>query len=181
MRVRTYEDIAEFFYNLFKDEERRTAFYTEVVDHANDRPDRDCKKHITCFTENLRRCCSNWPTNSCPVLISIDEVHSLYTFRSSDKKKVHSLYSLFKSVLSGLVSCKFVVICMSTASHISSLAPSRSTAPSFRERGKEICLPAPFTELSFDVYLHSNPLAPGQETLESVGSLEFTAKFGRPL
>jgi hypothetical protein len=65
---------------------------------------------------------------------------------------------------------------MSTASHIS-LAPSKKTAP----RAEEILLPAPFTELSFDIDLIANPLAPGRQTLQSVGSLEFTAKFGRPL
>ena len=70
---------------------------------------------------------------------------------------------------------------MSTASHISSLAPSKETAPSLRERGENISLPAPFTELPFDVDLIANPLVPGQETLDSVGSLEFAARFGRPL
>ena len=39
-------------------------------------------------------------------------------------------------------------------------------------------LPAPFTELPFDVNLIANPLAPGRETFDSVGSLEFTARFG---
>lgn len=70
---------------------------------------------------------------------------------------------------------------MSTASHISRIAPSKKTAPSLREREEAILLPTPFTELPFDVDLIANPLVPGGETLESVGSLEFTAKFGRPL
>jgi len=50
-----------------------------------------------------------------------------------------------------------------------------------RERSNERILQAPFTELPFDVYVAAEPLAPGQATLSSVGSLEFTAKFGRPL
>jgi hypothetical protein len=50
-----------------------------------------------------------------------------------------------------------------------------------RERSDERILPAPFTELPFDVYAIAEPLIPGQETLDSVGSLKFTAKFGRPL
>ena len=70
---------------------------------------------------------------------------------------------------------------MSTASHIGSLAPSKETAPSFRERNPEVSLPAPFTELPFDVALIANPLARDQENLFSVGSLEFMVRFGRPL
>jgi hypothetical protein len=70
---------------------------------------------------------------------------------------------------------------MSTAIHISSLVHSKETPPSRKERGGEISLPAPFTELPFDVDLIANPLAPGRETSDSVGSLEFAARFGRPL
>ena len=75
----------------------------------------------------------------------------------------------------------FAVISLSTASHVSSFAPSKEIAPSMRERGDERILPAPFTELPFDVYVADEPLAPDRATLTSVGSLEFTAKFGRPL
>jgi hypothetical protein len=70
---------------------------------------------------------------------------------------------------------------MSTASHIDNLAPSQGTAPSLRERNPEMSLPAPFTELPFDVDLIANPLARDQENLSSVGSLKFTVRFGRPL
>ncbi len=70
---------------------------------------------------------------------------------------------------------------MSTASHIGSLAPSIETTPSLRERNPEVSLPAPFTELPFDVDLIANPLAGDQENLPSVGSLKFTVRFGRPL
>ena len=90
------------------------------------------------------------------------------------------MYSRFKSVLSELVLCSLGVICISTASHNSNLAPSKKTA-SVRGKGEEISLPSPFMELPFYVDLIANPLAPGRETLKSVGSLEFTARFGRPL
>ena len=65
---------------------------------------------------------------------------------------------------------------MSTASDIGSLP-----APSLSDRNPEVSLPAPFTELPFDVDLIANPLAPDQENLSSVGSLKFTVRFGRPL
>jgi len=38
-----------------------------------------------------------------------------------------------------------------------------------------------YPELPFDVYVIAEPLSPGQANLSFVGSLEFTAKFGRPL
>jgi hypothetical protein len=177
-----YEEMAKTCYEFFKEQPQRSDFYDQVVRHAKTNSEGNCGDHINLFTADLERRCSNWPTNLCPILISLDEIHFLYTPRKNfDKQLVHSLYSRFKSVLSGLVTCKFGVICMSTESHISSLAPSKETAPSLRERGEEIFLPAPFTELPFDVDLIANPLAPGRETLKSVGSLEFTARFGRPL
>ena len=46
---------------------------------------------------------------------------------------------------------------------------------------RERILPAEFTELSFDIYVIANGLACGRETLASAGSLELTARFGRPL
>lgn len=178
----TYEKMAREFYKFFKKQSQRSEFYERVVRHAEQNPDGDCGKHIRRLTSDLKQRCSNWPTKCCPVLISLDEVHVLYTLRKNEDKELHSLYSRFKSVLSELVLCSLGVICMSTASHISSFAPSKNTAPSFRERRKEICLPAPFTELPFDVDLISKPLVPDdKETWKSVGSLEFTARFGRPL
>ena len=175
----TYEEMANTFYEFFKEQPQREKFYDEVVSHAQHSKNGNCREHINKFTDDLKQRCSNWPTDLCPILISLDEVHSLY--RNEDKQSGHSLYSRLKSVLSELVLCKFSVICMSTASHFTTLAPSKTTAPSLRERGEEIILPAPFTELPFDVDLRANPLVPGRETLESVGSLEFTSRFGRPL
>ena len=70
---------------------------------------------------------------------------------------------------------------MSTVSDIAKNAPSQETSPSLREQHKDRLLPAPYTELPFDVYVIANPLVPGQENLDSVGTFAFTAKFGRPL
>jgi hypothetical protein len=49
------------------------------------------------------------------------------------------------------------------------------------ERYDERIIWSEFTELSFDLYGIANPLACDREALTSVGSLEFTARFGRPL
>jgi len=124
----TYERMARTFYEFFREQSLRSEFYDRVVLHAEHNSDADCGKHIDQLTADLKRRCSNWPTQCCPILISLDEVHGLYTPRKNkDKQTVHSLYSRFKSVLSGLVLCSFGVICMSTASPISSLAPSTET------------------------------------------------------
>jgi hypothetical protein len=50
-----------------------------------------------------------------------------------------------------------------------------------REGANANDLPVPFTELPFDVHIIADPLHPGIYGLESVGTLEFAAKFGRPL
>jgi len=173
--------MAETFYNYFGQHLNRSGFYDRVVGCAKTTSDARVGRSFIEFMDGLKGRCSNWPTEFCPILISLDEVHVLYTRREEDSESQHSLYSLFRSVLSEVVTCHFGVICMSTASHIGSLAPSKETAPSLRKRNPEVSLPAPFTELPFDVDLIANPLACDQENLSSVGSLKFTVRFGRPL
>ena len=87
------------------------------------------------------------------------------------------------SVLNEGVEYPFAMISLSTEIYVPGLAPLpvKKTPPSMCKGDHERLLPAPFTELPFDVYVNADPLAPGQATLTSVGSLEFTAKFGRPL
>ncbi len=76
----TYEEMARTFYEFFKEQSQRSEFYEQVVRHAEQNPDADCGKNIRQLTSDLMQRCSNWPTKSCPVLISLDEVHGLYTF-----------------------------------------------------------------------------------------------------
>jgi len=126
--------------------------------------------------------CSKWPAKTfCPILVSLDEIHVLYTHRTVDIHSDYTLYSRLRSVLNEGLEYDVAFISLSTASHVSSLAPSKATAPSIRERADELRLPAPFTELPFDAHVIAQPLTPGQATLTSVGSMKFTAKFGRPL
>jgi len=110
----------------------------------------------------------------------MDEIHVLYNHRIADAGSNYTLYSRVKSVVSELVDEELCAIFLSTMSSVSKLAPSKELAPSLREREDERFLPAPFTELPFDAHIIAEPLVPGQATLSSVGSLEFTAKFGRP-
>lgn len=73
----------------------------------------------------------------------------------------------------------FCVLFLSMEIHIINDIPSTKVPSSFHARDPRI--PAPFAELPFDTHIHVDPLHPGRTTLNSLGSLEFTAKFGRPL
>ena len=176
----SYADMAEAFYNFFSESSRRTKFYNAVVTSRD--PPADPWKAFNELYELLKQRCSNWlPPANCPILISMDEIHVLFNLRGHDTEPPHTLYSRLKSVLSEGASADLCVISMSTATSIGKLAPAREVAPSMRERDAERNLPVPFTELPFDVHIIAEPLLPGQASLHSVGTLAFTAKFGRPL
>ncbi len=170
------------FYNFFAHPPDRSRFYSEVVLNAGSQTSPfDLVQSFQELKQALMGICSNWPRTACPLLISMDEIHVLFNMRGHDAESAYSLYSRLKSVLSEAVSEDFCTIFLSTATSVSKLAPSKDVAPSARERDDDRLLPAPFTELPFDAYIISEPLVPEQATLKSVGSLEFTAKFGRPL
>jgi hypothetical protein len=180
----TYSHLAEMFYNVFKDTSKRNVFYTQVAAKWTSNTMSTTADVGRSFQEamNVLRGCWGWPFDGhCPIIISIDEVHVLYSPRTQDKTSSYTLYSRLKSVVSDLVQYEFCLLVLSTLGSIPSLTPSKEMADSLREQSDERILPAPFTELQFDAHIIANPLVPGKETLESVGSLEFTAKFGRPL
>ena len=158
----------------------RDDFYENVVAKADANPCMDDGRSFEHFMDDLKGRCSNWPSPKfCPLLIAIDEVHFINTPRISDNRSDPTLYSLLASVLNEAVMYPFVVISLLTATRVSSLAPSIEIAPSMRGISHKRKLPPPFTELPFDVLIAAEPLARGQATVASVGSLEFTAKFGQ--
>jgi hypothetical protein len=178
----TYINMAKAFYDFFADPPQRDRFYGEVVAHARTGRYTEVWATFMKLEVSLKQRCSDWPPAfQCPLLISMDEVHVLYTPRGVDDGSQYSLYSRLRSVVNEGVTHNLAIISLSTASHVSRLDPSKEMAPSMRERDDERVLPAPFTELPFDAHIIAEPLVPGQSTLMSVGSLEFTAKFGRPL
>jgi hypothetical protein len=178
----TYLDLATTIYDFFKDPHQRVEFYKYVIDMAvAPIPPADPWESFRALESHLKQRCSNWPTaSSCPILIAIDEVHTLFLRRVADVASPYTLYQRFKSVLSGGAREAFCVIVLSTSIQLSELAPPKEVASSMRERDDDRLLPAPFTELPFDVHIIEEPLTPGEVTFEKVGSLEFTAKFGRP-
>jgi len=173
-----YETLAKTFYDFFADSSQRDVFYRTVVANVQQGPYGEVWGKLKELQKYLKDRCSDWPLNFCPFIISIDEVHVLYTPRSKDTKSDYTLYSRLKSVLYEGVSHPIAVVSLSTESHGPSVAPPKEVAPSMRERAVERILPAPFTELPFDVYVIADPLRRDQATLNSVGSLKFTAKFG---
>lgn len=169
-------------YNCFADPLKRDDFYRHVVNHVQ-KDDIDLLESFNMLENTLEQRCVDWPNTKaiCPLLVSIDEVHVLYTRRSVDIGSSYTLYSCLKSVLNRAIKRNFAVISLTTATHVPSLAPANDLAASIREGDHERDLPAPFTELPFDVHVIKEPLTPGCANLITVGSLKFTAKFGRPL
>jgi hypothetical protein len=184
----SYAQLAKTFYDFFEVTSNRITFYTAVVSGAvssntlNPKVSSDEVWHsLASFVDYVKQRCNNWPPNECPLLISMDEIHVLFDQRAQDIESDYTLFSRLKSVLNELNLAPLCTIFLSTATMLSQLAPPKTVASSMRERDDEYNLPPPFTELPFDAYVISDPLVPGHATLDSVGSLEFTAKFGRPL
>jgi len=181
-KLYNYVYMVKAFYDLFADPSQRNIFYESVIANAKKGPYINVWTSFNRFKLSLTRLCSDWPVATiCPFLISIDEVHVLYTHREADIESDYTLYSRFKSILNEGIKHDFAVISLSTASHVPSIAPAKAFSPSLHERGKDRILPAPFTELPFDAHIIANPLIAGAENLTSVGTLEFTARFGRPM
>jgi hypothetical protein len=179
-RKAPYPVLAKSVYNHFQDEQKRNSLYGHVVRAAQAKGTATAAE-ISDAMKRLKRalakCCSNWDEESyCPIILSMDEVHILYTARGFDTGSC-TVFSLWRSVLSELVTLPFCVLALSTVSRVVKLAPPKSIADSLREQTEDFDTPVPFTELPFDVYIVANPLTPGTKTIYSVGSFE----FGRPM
>jgi hypothetical protein len=180
----TYIAVVGDFYDIFRDQGKRNSFYEGVINRCDEKRDAtqvDTWDAIRSLVDALSAYCSDWDVGSCPILISLDEVHVLFEPRTLDAQSSYTLYSRLKSVLSDQVKQPFCVLSLSTVSKVSKLAPSKSVADSLRVQAVERIISPPFTELPFDVHIIEDPLVSGKETIASVGSFEFAAKFGRPM
>jgi hypothetical protein len=178
--------MAQTFYDFFNTPARRHKFHLDVIAKSRLMASDNgsvLSQDFDTLHKFLKRRCSDWPaTTACPILISIDEIHVLFQPRALDVQTPHTLYSRLKSVLSEEDSSPFCTIFLSTTTaNVDKLILSKAVAPSMRGRADDRNLPVPFTELPFDVHIIADPLHPGQHDLKSVGTLKFTAKFGRPL
>ncbi|TDL22026.1 hypothetical protein BD410DRAFT_898594 [Rickenella mellea] len=176
-----YSSLVKSFFDLFNDEEERERFYDDVISPHWDFNVNELSSAWSSLDKALTKMCDKLP-DGYPIIFSMDEVHVIYEPRSPlDVGTEFTLYSRFKSVLSELASKTFGTVVLTTATAMSKLAPSKAIAPSYRERIHDLELPAPFTELPFDTALFRAPLAQGVYNIKTVGTLEFTARFGRPL
>jgi hypothetical protein len=175
-----YLTMAMTVYKLFRDKQQRKAFYDNVLERSTPESN-NVSSSLTKTISILSSRCSNWPEKIFPVVLSLDEVHPLFRTRFEDTPGSHTVFSRLKSVLSELVGHALCVLCLSTVSSVAALAPSSAAADSFREKREDIILPTPFTELAFDAHIIDNPLKSQHATLQTVGTLEFTAMFGRPM
>jgi hypothetical protein len=183
----SYAHVVRTFYDLFNTPVRRHKFYLDVIAKSKLLVNENVSQNLLAYDFGalhnlLKQRCSDWPASTtCPILISIDEIHVLFEQRAEDLRTPHTLYSRFTSVLSKAISSPFCTISLSTATTIAKRAASKAVPHSMREGANANDLPVPFTELPFDVHIIADPLHPGIYGLESVGTLEFAAKFGRPL
>ena len=181
-----YSNMAMAFFRLFDEKKERRELYDEVLSRCCSSDSMQVElpalyTQVKKLDETLEQHCKDIP-DGFSFIMALDEVHVLYEQRKGiDQDTNHSLFSRLKSVLSDISGLNLCTVALSTATSIASLAPSKEVASSLRERTFDLDLPPPFTELPFDPFLLDKPLKMGTLTLESVGSLEFTAKFGRPL
>jgi hypothetical protein len=180
----TYSELVLRFFDLFDQEEERETFYKEVLQLCSQTGPNPTTPTLQTeakkLEDALKQRCKDIPAGY-SFIMAVDEVHVLYDPRPIDSKTDHNLFSRFKSVLSEITGYKFCTVVLSTATSINGLASSKKAAPSLRERISDMELPVQFTELPFDVFLIKEPLQEQKLNLTSVGTLEFTAKFGRPL
>ena len=132
----SYACMAKTFYDFFSDPLERNDFYQEVTANAPglNRRSTDVWESFRMLKNSLKERCFDWPVTSCPLLMSVDEVHVLYTERSCDVESEHSLYSHFTSVLSEATSQDFCVLLLSTKIHVTKVAPPTGVPSSFHAR-----------------------------------------------
>ena len=122
----SYDCMAKMFYNFFSDTLQRNDFYDGVIKIIQSK---DIWKSFKMIHNGLKNCCSDWPVESCALLILIDEVHALYTHCPEDTGSDYALYSCMKSVFSQVVSQNLTVICLDMANHVSKMAPLKMWQP----------------------------------------------------
>ena len=114
------------------------------------------------------------------LVIYVDEAHELGSITSNDVTRLHVLSRCFDRLNEFEdKSLYFVGIYLSTNSKMGMLAPAAAWFASARARSPQANLQAPITEVPFDC--HPDKVKPNSLTCADVETLEFIARFGRPL
>ncbi|THH19412.1 hypothetical protein EW146_g1745 [Bondarzewia mesenterica] len=114
------------------------------------------------------------------LMLYFDEAHVLAQSKAPKNEDDKTLYDVLLSCLNDLRSLPMFSIFLSTNSHVAYFAPIQHLARSARARSNNAHLQAPITETPFDCH-PSFPIRPNQFTLADVTTVEFMARFGRPL
>ncbi|KAG6808840.1 hypothetical protein H0H92_002627 [Tricholoma furcatifolium] len=115
------------------------------------------------------------------VFLAFDECHTLMELRMSqdERDEYHSMYEVLRNLLSDIEGDLFTFF-LSTTGKASQLTPPRHYDPSSRVSKQGLILIPPFTDLGFDQLMTDSKLSRASE-IEHVSTLEFMAKFGRPM
>ncbi|KAG6825553.1 hypothetical protein H0H92_003306 [Tricholoma furcatifolium] len=115
------------------------------------------------------------------VFLAFDECHTLMELRMSkdDQDEYHSMYEVLRNLLSDIEGELFTFF-LSTTGKASQLTPPRHYDPSSRVSKQGLILIPPFTDLGFDQLMKDSKLSRASK-IENVSTLEFMAKFGRPM
>ena len=113
------------------------------------------------------------------VVIYFDEAHPLTKGRpKTDDEK--TLYDFMCSCLNQFLAFPMFCIFLSTNSSLAHFASPRALARSARIRSGMAETHAPITETPFDC-CDSLMIKPGEKKIRDISTIEFMAKFGRPL
>jgi hypothetical protein len=119
-----YRTMVKQFYDFFGNTSSRNGFYKRVTDNV---PQTTSSEDVTwsfkAFEDSVQMCCSDWPVDLCPILISMDEIHVLFNLQVQDAGSIYDLYSCLKSVLSEVVSGDFCFLFLSMPTHPGTSAP----------------------------------------------------------
>ncbi|KAF4586317.1 hypothetical protein EYR38_010592 [Pleurotus pulmonarius] len=173
----SYLAIQNHFETLFNNPLERRAFY-DFVRYNIPAPAWFTVKELTQASLSMFKAVRKQVGyNQFPIILALDDVHVL--FNDERLSREHSIYSRLISVLADIGQYIGTVV-VSTSLAVPLVKPSKEIASSARERAAEFFLPAPYTELSFDVHCRCQPLSKNL-SLNDIGTLKQVSIFGRPL
>jgi hypothetical protein len=111
------------------------------------------------------------------LVIYFDEAHPLMVPKKGDEK---TLYDFLCSCLNEFLASQMFCIFLSTNSSLAQFASPRALARSARIRDGKAETHAPITETPFDC-CEDLMVKPGKLKIKDISTIEFMAKFGRPL
>ncbi|KAM6501280.1 hypothetical protein JOM56_004294, partial [Amanita muscaria] len=114
------------------------------------------------------------------VVLAFDEAHVLSVEKHQFDTAYFSEFSELRRALRALNELPIFSVFLSTSGQIQNITPPAEGDASSRVQKSKLVLLAPFTELGFDQMVKEE-ISDGALTIEDVTTIEFMARFGRPL